>query len=221
MTTSIESEYNLGISERKQREKEQKRNLILDSAEKLFFNNGYSGTSVDDIAKEAEYSKGTIYLYFKSKEEIIANIHLRGMSLMFNMFREYSYKGACGIEKLEKIGRANFDFMKNYPNYYELMTMFDSMELDYSKIGSVLMDIGDKGKNIIEYMVSCVIEGQQDGSVKKSLDPLKTAHILAGSSSGIFHWIMNLKSDPTHPELFSDEELFNSFFEFMHLALKS
>ena len=50
----------MGIAERKLRDKERKRNLILDSAEKLIFTKGYKDTSIDDIAEAAEYSKGTI-----------------------------------------------------------------------------------------------------------------------------------------------------------------
>lgn len=210
----------MGIPERKERERQQKRNLILDSAEKLFFSQGFGGTSMEEIAKEAEYSKGTIYLYFKSKEELIANIHLRGMNLLYRMFREYSKKETNGLAKLERIGRANFEFMGKYHNYYMLMKMFDSMEINYENVGSVMLDISDKGKHIIEYMVSCIVEGQNDGSVNKELDPEKTAHVLAGTSAGMFQWISKLNYDPaSNNEAFSDE-LVEEFFHILYFALK-
>ncbi len=58
------------ISDRKAREKEQRRNTILAAAEKLFARDGYTATSLDRVAEEVEISKGTIYLYFKNKEDL-------------------------------------------------------------------------------------------------------------------------------------------------------
>jgi AcrR family transcriptional regulator len=60
----------MGINERKEREKLHRREEILSAAEKLFFSKGIENTTMDDVAEEAELSKGTLYLYFKSKEEI-------------------------------------------------------------------------------------------------------------------------------------------------------
>ncbi|NOZ75852.1 MAG: TetR/AcrR family transcriptional regulator [FCB group bacterium] len=58
------------ISDRKTREKEQRRKSILTAAEKLFARDGYTATSLDRVAEEVEISKGTIYLYFKNKEDL-------------------------------------------------------------------------------------------------------------------------------------------------------
>jgi len=60
----------MGINERKERDKLRRREEILSAAEKLFFTKGIENTTMDDVAEEAELSKGTLYLYFKSKEEI-------------------------------------------------------------------------------------------------------------------------------------------------------
>jgi len=62
--------------ERRKREKEQRRRIILRAARKLFFKRGYNPVTVSDIAKKVELSKGAIYLYFSSKEEICAQVLL-------------------------------------------------------------------------------------------------------------------------------------------------
>jgi len=67
----------LGSERRREREKEQRRNAILRSARKEFFEKGFRAVTVDSIARRSELSKGAIYLYFKSKEEIYAQILLR------------------------------------------------------------------------------------------------------------------------------------------------
>jgi AcrR family transcriptional regulator len=55
-------------------DKGEKKNLILDAAIAVFTRKGAVGTKIDDIAREAGIAKGTIYLYFKSKEEIFKSI---------------------------------------------------------------------------------------------------------------------------------------------------
>jgi TetR/AcrR family transcriptional regulator len=50
----------MGITERKEREKEQRRNAIIDAAEKIFFTKGMDNSTMDDVAEEAELSKGTL-----------------------------------------------------------------------------------------------------------------------------------------------------------------
>jgi AcrR family transcriptional regulator len=67
----------LGSERRREREKELRRSAILRAARREFFEKGFRSVTVDSIARRAELSKGAIYLYFKSKEEIYAQILLR------------------------------------------------------------------------------------------------------------------------------------------------
>ncbi len=60
----------MGLEERRRREKENRRAAILKAARKLFFEKGFKPVTVESIAHKGELSKGSIYLYFNSKEEI-------------------------------------------------------------------------------------------------------------------------------------------------------
>ncbi len=66
----------MGIQERKKREKERRRQQILSAAKSLFANHGFHHTTMEEIANEAELSPGTLYLYFKSKDELFAELSL-------------------------------------------------------------------------------------------------------------------------------------------------
>ncbi|NOZ03266.1 MAG: TetR/AcrR family transcriptional regulator [FCB group bacterium] len=79
------------ISERRKREKEQRRKAIIDAAEKLFAQNGFHTTSLDRVAEAVEISKGTIYLYFDSKEDLFFSVledkfqsYIAGMKAKFS-----------------------------------------------------------------------------------------------------------------------------------------
>ncbi len=64
----------MGIEERKQREKEERYNVIVDAAETVIFSKGIEQATMEEIAREAELSKGTLYLYFRSKNELYTAI---------------------------------------------------------------------------------------------------------------------------------------------------
>jgi AcrR family transcriptional regulator len=73
----------MGIQERKKREKEGRRQQILTASKQLFAEHGFHQTTMEDIANAAELSPGTIYLYFKSKDELFAELSL-GVIHYFN-----------------------------------------------------------------------------------------------------------------------------------------
>ena len=78
----------MGIAERKEREKQQRRNDIVDAAEKIFFTRGFENSTMEEVAAEAELSKGTIYLYFKSRDDLQFAIFMRGSDILMKMMGE-------------------------------------------------------------------------------------------------------------------------------------
>lgn len=66
----------MGIPERKEREKEARRRQIQQAANELFLHKGFNSTTMEDIANKAELSPGTIYQYFKNKEELYASLNV-------------------------------------------------------------------------------------------------------------------------------------------------
>ena len=67
----------MGIQERKKRERERRRQQIIVAAKRVFSERGFSKSTMEDIAREAELSPGTLYLYFKNKDELYASLSLR------------------------------------------------------------------------------------------------------------------------------------------------
>jgi AcrR family transcriptional regulator len=67
----------MGIEERKEREKKMRRRQIMDAAKKVFASKGFGGATIENIAEEAEFSPATLYLYFKSKDELLASLNLK------------------------------------------------------------------------------------------------------------------------------------------------
>ncbi len=74
----------MGTKERRAREKEARRQLILTAAKRMLCEKGFTHASMEDVAREAELSPGALYLYFKSKDEILAALLLNSIRY-FNM----------------------------------------------------------------------------------------------------------------------------------------
>jgi TetR/AcrR family transcriptional regulator len=70
------------VANRREREQQMRRQLIMNAAQRLFEKKGYESTTVDEIAAEAELGKGTIYSYFKSKDEIYIAILEQGLEIL-------------------------------------------------------------------------------------------------------------------------------------------
>ena len=82
----------MSTKERKLKEKENRKDLILKAAENVMTQHGLYGLSIEAIAEETELAKGTIYLYFKSKEEILSILTIKARELLLNEFKKIDRK---------------------------------------------------------------------------------------------------------------------------------
>lgn len=110
----------MGVLERKEREKLEIRNQILEAATELFLKEGFDKTSMRGIAEKIEYSAATIYLHFKDKNEIFQAIHDIGFEKFFNKLSQ-SLTIENPFLRLRKMADLYLEFAFENPEYYDLM----------------------------------------------------------------------------------------------------
>jgi AcrR family transcriptional regulator len=181
----------MGIAERKLREKEKRRNDIVDAAEKVFFSQGMENTTMDDVAEEAELSKGTLYIYFKSKEDLYLAITKRGLDILTKMFEKSSTKNALGIEKIYAIGQAYSDFSKKYTDYFQAMAYFDLRVKEISSESPNAIASIEQGKVVLSICAEAIQYGIEDSTIRSDIDPKKAAIVLWGQTNGILQLMLN------------------------------
>ena len=213
----------MGISERKAREKEARRNAIIDAAEEVFFNKGTVSATMDDIADTAELSKGTLYLYFRSKEDIYMAITQRGLEILNRMFAEALDREETGLEKVRGIGRAYFDFSREHPNYFDAMLYFDLRTVEHDERTPCNEACAAEGEKTILYVQRALEAGIRDGTIRADLDPKKSALILWGLSNGVIQLLVtkldHLKREHAQLEVASAEEIIEYAFQMVGMAL--
>ncbi|MBE9547709.1 MAG: TetR/AcrR family transcriptional regulator [Proteobacteria bacterium] len=122
----------MGLEERKKKEKEQRRKTILKAARKQFFEKGFNPVTVASIARKAELSKGTIYLYFKSKEEIYAQILLSDIDKFHERISSVFQEGKGASEMLLDFSDIYIDYFLADRELFRILMVFmlrnDSMD---------------------------------------------------------------------------------------------
>lgn len=113
------------ISARKHREKEAMRRLILDAAKSIFLEKGFHSTSLRNIAEKIEYSPGTIYLYFKDKDEIFHALHEEGFAKMLQMMAPLQHV-QDPMQRLIAMGRVYMNFAWENKDLYDLMFIMEA-----------------------------------------------------------------------------------------------
>ena len=148
------------IDARKQREKLEMRRLILDAAKDIFLEKGFHNTSIRNIAEKIEYSPGTIYLYYKDKDDIFHALHEEGFGKMLGMMQPLLHV-ADPMERLIAMGKVYMSFALHNKELYDLMFIMEApinAELNREK-----WEMGDRTLNFLkEVLTDC----QQKGHFK-------------------------------------------------------
>ena len=208
----------MGISERRKREKEQRKTEIMDAAERLFFSRSYEDVTKDDIAREVELNKATIYLYFKNKEALFATIVVRGIQILKEKYLECKEKQVSGIIKVALMGQAYYQFSQEYPEYLRLIHFYGSER--FSRKNPYTEEIG-KGYGANRMILQDAIqEGIDDGTIRTDLDPFLASMYLMISFMGILS-IENKWKLVIEEEGFSNEQFSSEFFRFIIQAISS
>lgn len=176
----------MGLKERRERERGRRRQQILNAAKLLIFRDGITSTSVSRIAKQAELGVGTLYFYFKSKEEIIAAIQDEGLEILAGWIEDAYAKGDDPCDSIKKIALAYFEFSQEKKEYFNIInTVIASRDLFFSPHIKTRAD--NKGYEILSFLVKSMEDGNSGGYFN-SIDPERCAVMLWAMLHGLIQF---------------------------------
>jgi len=134
----------MGVKERREREKSETRDKILDAARELFVTEGFEGVSMRKVAEKIEYSPTAIYVHFADKQELFRELCHQDYARLAEVFQS-SVMSTDPVERLKQIGAIYLDFGTRYPNHYKFMFMtahppHEPDEIDREMMGNPEMD---------------------------------------------------------------------------------
>jgi len=159
----------MSIADRKARNKENLRALILESARKQFVENGIEQTNIRTIAENIDYSIGTVYKHFKDKNTILHALHTKGFMDLGKKFQTLS-NADDPMERLKSMGKIYIDFAKQHPDMYDLMF---NLKAPMAFLDTAKQDNWNEGKATFGLLKSTVKECISAGYFKgHHLEPL-------------------------------------------------
>jgi len=205
---------------RRERENVERRDAILAAARDLFFEHGIHRTTVDDVAARAEVAKGTVYLYFESKETLLAHLLLEGLdALSESLEAAYAESAPHSAEaRLRRLAAAYLDFFQNEREYFRLMMAFDRGQFQEAVTAEVYQQILLRSVRGLRWAVRAIEQGAADGEFNVAN---------AKNSAGMFWAALNgaliLISHPLRRELIQQEleTLYNGVMELMIKGMKT
>lgn len=176
----------MGTKERRAQEKQLRLNQILDAARTLLFSKGIDAISINKIAKKAELGVGTIYFYFKNKEEIFVALQEEGLRLFYDMIVPVRKSPQTCDEKLRQIGDLYYRFSLEHKDYLDIINMFLSSSKEFFE-PDLKNKIDMSGSKIFDLIEDVILEGIKTGEFNQT-DARKCAILFFGALNGIMQF---------------------------------
>ncbi len=119
--STFQCEAAMGTRERRERERQQRREAILDAARRLFWARGYERATMPQIADAAEVAPGTLYLYFPSKEALYTELLVEGYERLAERLRQAVRADASPREQGEALTDGFLSFAREHPEYFDII----------------------------------------------------------------------------------------------------
>ena len=115
---------------RREEEKEERRQAILDAAEKVIARDGWEATNFGEIAKRARLSRSLVYFYFPARDDIFHAVCGRGLADMERRFAKAFRSERVGLDQVLAIGRAYYEFSLAEPLYFKMLAEYQARDLE-------------------------------------------------------------------------------------------
>ncbi|MCK4923651.1 MAG: TetR/AcrR family transcriptional regulator [Spirochaetes bacterium] len=148
--------------------KEQKRRLIMQAALKVFSKKGYSPTALDEIAQEAGIAKGTLYLYFKDKEDLISSTLMYVLDDLKYRMIEAIPENLPAVETLERIVLFMFQYFAENNEFYNIYLTILNYNL-VSNYTSLFERMIARKKELFDFECQLVEEAKKQGHIREDM----------------------------------------------------
>jgi TetR/AcrR family transcriptional regulator len=175
----------MSIQERKEREKEHRKEEIIDAAQRIFFEKGLNAATMDEIAESAELSKGTLYIYYSSKEDLYLAVLMRGLKLLHSMFSEVITHETSVVAILDKMEKAYIRFFNTQRNYFRMLNFFQAPHFHKQVSEEMKKACTIENDSNWEQIVELLRRGVREKKIRADINPVEIAVILWSSVTSL------------------------------------
>ena len=192
---------------RKEREYLAHRAEILSAAEKVFAAKGFFPTTMSDIAREAEFGTGTLYNYFKSKEELYFTLIDEKVEEINRLVKSELSQKTSAVERIKKVLGLQFEFFERNRDFFKIY-ISERNRFEWTVKDDLGKGIHDKMVTYIDTLAEVMRQGIKGGEFR-TLNPIDFAHTLVGIvNSFVFEWLISREPYPLISKLDTVLEIF-------------
>ncbi|MCI8583123.1 MAG: TetR/AcrR family transcriptional regulator [Dorea sp.] len=179
------------MGRRKKEPRSVHRENIVSAASVLFMERGIAATSMDDIAKAAGYSKATLYVYFKNKEEIVGILVLNSMKKLYDYISSALIQHDTTKARYDFICRGLVQYQEEFPFYFKMV--LDKINIDFESHDYLPeeKETYQIGEEINEKIKHFLLSGMEKGDLRGDLEIMPAIFIFWGMISGIIQLAAN------------------------------
>jgi AcrR family transcriptional regulator len=176
----------MGITERREREREEVRRKILDAARELFATQGYESVTMRKIAEAIEYSPTAIYGHFEDKDDLVLAICHEDFGRLLAVF-DGQEPPADPVERIRALGRGYAQFATSNPNHYRFMFMTPG-KFEHQH------EVGAPGQQSFRRLLAAVEDAIAQGRLR-AVDPIAASQVLWASLHGAVSLLVTYAPD--------------------------
>ncbi len=177
---------------RKEREYQTHRKEILSAAEGVFAEKGFFSSTMSEIAERAEFGTGTLYKYFKSKDDLYFTLIDEKTDAINHLVNAELSREASPVDRIREVLGLQFEFVEKNRDFFRIYTS-ERSRFEWTLKDELGKGIHDKMVAFIKILTQVMKEGMKEGEFKP-MDPTDLAHALVGIvNSFIFEWLISPK----------------------------
>jgi AcrR family transcriptional regulator len=171
----------MSVESRRKREKQVRRRSILDAARAVFAAKGFEASTMDEVAAEAELSKGTLYLYFQSKEDLFVALATEMMGGLLARFERIAAAEGTGLARLRWLLEGYADFALEHAAHFRAVLVWLASGTRADTTTPSFAAHRQQLARIVAMFHGALEAGARDGTIRAEVDPVQVgAQLWAG-----------------------------------------
>ena len=154
---------------------------FLSVARSLFFKRGYNGTTIEKVAERAGFSKRTVYLYFKNKDELFVSVAVEGVEIFRDRLKSVEAEGMTFQQAMDGMLRVYFEFAEEHPDYFRIIFK----DLTHQMIENVSEELKSRMLALELECLQFALDVVDKGTLPEAVDPLDVAIVFWTAFTGI------------------------------------
>ena len=189
------------VAERREREREERRTHILDAAQRVFYAQGFELATMDHVAEEAQLGKGTLYNYFRTKEDLLTGVTERHLKRMVAKYERHAALASDGLDLVRRMLLAYAEHMSTPINHLKMaMSLWihgPPPDLESGTVGMMRQNVA----HMMGLYQQAIERGQRDGTIRADLESVPLCMKLWSCVNGALLLKLQISSGAPPPQV--------------------